>query len=168
MTETVALNDANRIWVSGITSWRKLAARGFWIEGCADNLGFESIVPTLDSAALALPALKDWVALTHRGAEAGWADSGIGRVVATYAVDPEKEPEAEPGADEHANLANGIRTATHFFWGSAGQFRAVRHWVPPGAHHACGAGKTVEALKALGIDSPQPFPSREEWQSWLR
>lgn len=163
LTDRVAVNENTRIWVSGIKSWRKLAGRGFWIEGCADNLGFAEIVPTLKCAALDLPALKDWIAFTHSGAEKSWAGSGVGRIIATY--ETSREITLGVGAD---GLADSIRATTHFFWGSAGQFRAVRQWVSPGAHHACGAGKTVDALKALGIDSPQPFPSREAWQTWLR
>ena len=88
MTASVTVHEARRIWVSGVTSWRQLAKRGFWVEGCADNLGFASIVPTLMCPVLCLPPLADWTALTHSGAEAGWKMSGVGRVLATYANEP--------------------------------------------------------------------------------
>jgi hydroxymethylbilane synthase len=162
VTESVSLSSDARVWVSGIMSWKQLAQRGHWVEGCADNLGFAGIVPTLECPALGLPALADWTALTHRGAEASWTDSGVGRVLATY--------ETEPSIDEHhvVNFHNEVRSATHFFWGNAGQYQAVKQWLPADANHACGAGKTARALKKSGVDSPQPFPSRKEWRTWLR
>jgi hypothetical protein len=57
--------------------------------------------------------------------------------------------------------------ATHFYWGSAAQFQAVRHWLPANSHHACGPGKTYRALLAAGVANLQPFPSRDEWRKWV-
>ena len=37
---TAAVPDTVRYWTSGPESWARLAARGIWVEGCADNLGF--------------------------------------------------------------------------------------------------------------------------------
>jgi hydroxymethylbilane synthase len=159
VTKFVSIHEATRIWVSGVKSWRQLAARGLWVEGCADNLGFADIVPTLASAALGLPALKDWTVLTHRDAKPGWHDTGPGRIVATY---------APVSSTQAAGLEATVRNATHFFWGSAGQYSALKAWVPANAHHACGVGKTAAALRALGLSELQSFPSRKEWQSWLR
>ena len=66
----------SRVWVSGVTSWHELAKRGIWVEGCAENLGFEHIVPTLTSKVLGLPPIADWTVLTRRGAEDSWRASG--------------------------------------------------------------------------------------------
>jgi hydroxymethylbilane synthase len=159
VTESVSINSAARTWVSGIKSWRHLAARGIWVEGCADNLGFSNIVSTLASEVLDLPPLKDWSVLTHRYAVTSWAGTGVGPVIATYLTMPPKDV---------AGLQESVRAATHFFWGSADQYRAINAWVAADAHHACGAGKTGNALRELGIEAPQVFPSREEWQTWLR
>ncbi|MFW2403308.1 MAG: hydroxymethylbilane synthase [Gammaproteobacteria bacterium] len=157
------LNDrsTSRIWVSGIGSWRKLAARGLWIEGCADNLGFTDVVPTLTSDVLNLPDLERWTVLTRAGAEASWRTTGVGRVVPTYAL-------GQPDARQIDAAKQAISTSTDFFWGSIEQFRAVADWLPQNARHACGAGKTADALRAAGIDAPLVFPSRGEWQAWLR
>jgi hydroxymethylbilane synthase len=159
VTESVSINSAARIWVSGIKSWRHLAARGLWVEGCADNLGFSNIVSTLASEVLDLPPLNDWSVLTHRDAVTTWAGTGVGPVIATYVTIPPKDV---------ASLRESVREATHFFWGSADQYRAIGAWVAADAHHACGAGKTGNALRELGIQALQVFPSREEWQTWLR
>ncbi len=159
VTESVSIDGAARTWVSGTKSWRRLAERGLWVEGCADSLGFSNIVSTLDCKVLDLPPLKDWTVLTHRDAVASWGGTGVGPVIATYVPAPPMNA---------ASLRESVRKATHFFWGSAGEYRTMKAWVPAGAHHACGAGKTGDALRKLGIDKPQAFPSRKEWQTWLR
>lgn len=150
-----------RTWVSGVESWRRLAARGAWVEGCADNLGFGAVVPTLRSPVLRLPPLADWTVLTREDAVASWEGSGTGRVLATYAISAPSDPAAL------GDIRGRVADATHFFWGSAAQYRALRDWLPAGAHHACGPGKTFEALRAAGVPNLAAFPSRREWRAWL-
>lgn len=155
-----AIPAGARLWVSGVESWRQLAARGYWVEGCGDNLGFDEIRATLECPVLGLPPLREWTALTYRWAVAGWRDSGVGNVIATYDI--------LPPADEQVlrNLRESAAKATHFYWSSAEQFHALRGSLPAGARHACGAGKTLRALRAAGADA-QPFPNGREWQRWL-
>jgi hydroxymethylbilane synthase len=155
LPDSLPQSTQQRIWVSGTRSWRELASRGYWVEGCADNLGFDAIRPTLQTSVLVLPPLANWAALTRRGAEDSWSGSGIGRVLASYAGDD--EPRVDTGA---------LREATHFFWGSAAQYRALASQVPPDAEHACGSGKTAAALRAGGIE-PSVFPNRKAWREWL-
>jgi hydroxymethylbilane synthase len=149
-----------RLWVSGVESWRRLAALGYWVEGCGDNLGFEEVRATLECPVLGLPPLRDWTALTYRSAVAGWHDAGVGNVIATYDILPPTDEEVLRGLHESA------AKATHFYWSSAEQFHALKNSLPPGARHACGAGKTLRALRAAGADA-QPFPNGREWQRWL-
>jgi hydroxymethylbilane synthase len=149
-----------RIWVSGTASWRKLAAQGIWVEGCADNLGFSDITSTLACEVLQLPQLRRWTVLTRRGAEPGWENSGVGSVVATYALDP-------PDSGTLQTLRDDVTHATDFFWGSIEQYHAVKSWLPGNARHACGAGKTAQALRQAGVDRPLLFPGRKEWRAWL-
>lgn len=146
-----------RLWVSGTTSWKRLAARGIWVEGCAEHLGFAHIAPTLGAAVLRLPPLDAWTVLTRRGAETSWRDTGVGTVLATYRTER---------ADEVPAPADAIAASTDFFWGSIEQFRAAERWLPHGARHACGAGKTASALKHAGV-AALVFPSRREWRQWL-
>lgn len=150
-----------RVWVSGVESWRQLARRGVWVEGCADNLGFRAITPLLATAVLRLPPLADWTVMTREDAVASWHDSGVGRVQGTYAIDSPSDPVAL------AAIRAGLAQSTHFYWGSAAQFQALRDWLPTDAHHACGPGKTFQALRAQGVGNLHPFPSRQEWRSWL-
>jgi len=148
----------SRCWTSGTHSWKKLAGQGIWVEGCADNLGFESVKTLLSTPVLQLPPLHEWVSLTHRDAVDSWSGSGIGSVIATYAIDMELDPQTAAG-----ELAN----CTHFFWSSARQYRTLQRWLPAQAHHACGAGKTYQALQAAGAENLRAFVSRQEWQQWL-
>lgn len=149
-----------RLWVSGVESWRRLAARGLWVEGCGDNLGFSDVRRTLECPVLGLPPLRDWTALTYSWAVPGWRESGVGRVVATYDI---LAPLDESTLDE---LRAEAGLATHFYWSSAEQFHALRSALPASAHHACGAGKTLRALEAAGVDA-LPFPNGRAWQRWL-
>ncbi len=149
-----------RLWVSGVESWRRLAARGLWIEGCGDNLGFSDVRITLECPVLGLPPLRDWTALTYSWAVPGWRDSGIGRVLTTYDI---LAPIDDTTLDK---LRDDARQATHFYWSSAEQFHALRTALPANAHHACGAGKTLHALQAAGVEA-LPFPNGREWQRWI-
>ncbi|MEO7385798.1 MAG: hydroxymethylbilane synthase [Gammaproteobacteria bacterium] len=150
-----------RLWVSGVESWRRLASRGLWVEGCGDNLGFAEVKPTLECPVLGLPPLREWTALTYGWAVAGWKTSGVGTVLATYDIVP---PTDEPTL---RGLQVSAAKATHFYWSSPEQFRALHPALPAAANHACGAGKTLQALRAAGVDS-QPFPNGREWQHWLQ
>jgi hydroxymethylbilane synthase len=153
-----AANQGTHYWTSGTRSWEKLASAGIWIEGCAENLGFDSVRPTLECPVLQLPEMHDWLAVTHEDALSSWEDSGIGRAVASYrSVVPETAT---------LQLAQEMSDCTHFYWSSARQFQRLQKHIPAGAEHACGAGKTLQALRSAGMD-PQPFISRGEWQQWL-
>jgi hydroxymethylbilane synthase len=161
VNDKMRLPPGTRVWVSGVTSWRRLAARGLWVEGCADNLGFASIAGTLASPVLRLPSLADWTVFTRSDAVSSWRGSGVGHVIPTYSIGI---PADEPALDE---IRRSITESTHFYWGSAAQFLAVRDWLPTKSHHACGPGKTYQQLLAAGVDNLQPFPSREEWRRWV-
>lgn len=154
------LPEGARLWVSGVESWRRLAAMGHWVEGCGDNLGFDEVRATLGIPVLGLPPLGDWAALTYRWAVPGWRESGVGNVVATYDIVPPADVRV---LDE---LRETAARATHFYWSSPEQFHALRASLPANARHACGAGKTLRALRAAGADA-QPFPNGREWQRWL-
>lgn len=155
-----ALPPGIRLWTSGIESWRQLAARGHWVEGCGDHLGFEALRTTLQCPVLGLPPLKDWTTLTHGWAASGWHEAGIGRVISTYDIEMPRDPAAVE------RLRAAASRATHCYWSSARQYEALSDVLHPGAHHACGAGKTWHALDAIGL-KPTPFPDGRAWQRWV-
>jgi hydroxymethylbilane synthase len=131
-------SHARHLWTSGTMSWRKLAERGLWVEGCADGLGFEHIRPTLTEPVLGLPPLADWQVATHADALGGW--SGMA-ARATYGLEVAVSPRAR----------EALRTARSAYWASAAQFRALREDAPAGLIHACGPGKTYLELVEAGI-----------------
>lgn len=149
------------VWVGNIDSWRRLARQGIWVEGCADQLGFAAIRDTLRAPVLRLPPLSDWTVLTRADSLEAWEESGVGCVLATYAVS------APEDATVLAPIRARVAAATHFFWGSVTQYRALQAWVPREAHHACGPGGLWQALRAAGLMTVQAFPSRREWRAWV-
>jgi hypothetical protein len=146
-----------RMWAAGPETWRMLARRGLWVEGCAERLGFDTLRPTLESSVLGLPPLSDWRVFTHADAVETWRGSGL-KAIATYRILPD-EPDAA--------LAKEMASATHFYWTSATQYRAARRTLPEYAQHACGPGKTLQQLRAAGVSNVTAFPSAEEWRAWL-
>jgi hydroxymethylbilane synthase len=120
------IRPAHVVWAAGGRTWRKLAARGIWVHGCADGLG-DLEAPRVD--ALAGRALR-WCRLTHTGAETPDA-------VATYHVDD--------------TLPDDLPARTHFFWTSGSQLRkALEHWPALSDRwHGSGPGRTAQALREL-------------------
>ncbi|MCC7460942.1 MAG: hydroxymethylbilane synthase [Gammaproteobacteria bacterium] len=147
-----AINACPHVWVPGTESWYALAARGIWIEGCAEGLGFAALAPLLTSPLLGLPPADAWCVFTHAGAEPHWS---AGQTVATYAL-----------ADA-TGAAPPPRDATHYYWHSGAQFERWRHGIASDAHHACGPGKTAGHLKAAGIGRLDVFPSAAQWRAWV-
>lgn len=150
-----AIRAGTPVYVPGVSTWRALAERGVWVEGCADGLGFGHLEPLLREPLLGLPPAAHWTVLTHDGALPGWAD---GQAVATYRhAAGQDESSSAPPAD-----------ATHCYWHSGAQFDRWRHRVSEAAHHACGPGKTHEHLRRARVQNLDMFPSAVQWRSWLR
>lgn len=149
--------QGRRVWVAGTTTWRELAARGIWVEGCTDHLGFEAMSQNLACAVFQLPAIKDWVAITHTDAAASWRSSGVGRVIAAYRNRAQPLP---------AEVIDAVRDTRNFFWSSPDQFRRLRAFIRPDATHAAGPGKTAKFLREQGVNRVNVFPSRSVWRQW--
>lgn len=145
-----------KIWASGVESWFKLASLGLWVEGCAEGLGFESLVAQLREPVLDLPQLKNWAVLTHSEAQAGWEKYGS-RVISRYKINLDYGRESK----------SSIQAATHVFWSSGSQYIRLREWVNSKAIHFCGPGKTAGCLRENGIQ-PWVFPTAEDWKKWIK
>lgn len=148
-----AIRPGTPVYVPGASTWRSLAARGVWVQGCADGLGFAHLEGLLRQPLLSLPPAPDWSVLTHAGALDGWPS---GQALATYRHG-EAGPVGGPGPE-----------VTHFYWYSGAQFDRWGHLAAAGAHHACGAGKTHEHLQRCGVQNLHMFPTAAQWRSWLR
>jgi hydroxymethylbilane synthase len=148
--------DAKRIWVSGVGTWTKLAARGVWVEGCADGLGVESIQSLMKTKVLALPALHDFAVLTHAGATSQWPQR---ECYATYSVTYQQL---------EADQIKQLREADFIYWSSATQFAALSTYSSPTAHHSCGFGKTWKALNESSVARLMAVPDVNAWRQWLK
>jgi hydroxymethylbilane synthase len=114
------------VWAAGTTTWRRLAARGVWVHGCADGLG-DHERPAADW--LAGRAVV-WHRLTHRAAAA--VEPGA---LATYVVE-------EP-------LPDDLAERTHFFWTSGTLFlEAIGRWPELRERfHGAGPGRTWRTVR---------------------
>ncbi len=142
------------LWVPGVDTWRALAQRGLWVEGCAEGLGFASLAALLAEPWLELPAPADWLVLTHAQALTGWP---AGSAVATYA-------HAEAGAGD----AGPPGDATHVYWASSAQFDRWSTRLGADTLHACGPGKTYEHIRRAGVHNLWQFPQAGKWREWVR
>ncbi|HEY1724740.1 MAG TPA: hydroxymethylbilane synthase [Steroidobacteraceae bacterium] len=143
------------IWVPGTATWRALAARGVWVDGSADGLGFAALAPLLAEPLLQLPPMGRWTVFTHQDAVAGWPAR---EVIATYRHAP-SPPAAAAGAPP--------AEATHLFWSSGAQFERWGKSVGGKAQHACGPGRTHEHLCRAGVQNLRVFPQAAHWRQWL-
>ena len=147
-----AVNRCPHLWVSGTSSWFALAARGAWIEGCGESMGFSALQSTLAAPLLDLPPLQEWLALTHAEAAAGWGEV---QVLPTYRHAPGGAGRSPAGA-------------TQVWWHSGVQFERWHRELSTDCQHACGPGKTAELVRRAGISALTVFPSVQHWREWLR
>jgi hydroxymethylbilane synthase len=149
-SENNEIKVGTALWVPGVETWRALAKRGVWVEGCADGLGWAQIEGLLAEPWLTLPPPQQWTILTHAQAAREWE---CGQVIATY---QSRDAGEGPPAD-----------ATHIYWASGAQFDRWRATVGGQVVHACGPGKTSEHLRRAGVTQVRTFPSVQQWRDWL-
>lgn len=132
------------VWAPGTATWRQLAARGIWVNGCADGLGDEEM-PGVE--ALAGRALE-WHRLTHVGATA---------------------PESFHTYTIAWTLPDDLPARTHFFWSSGGLFReALGRWpMLTDCWHASGPGRTSRTIREALPDQARASVWLD-YESWLR
>ena len=145
------VNRCRHIWVSGTESWFALAARGVWVEGCAEALGFGALRAALAAPLLALPPPGQWLALTNAEAASGWGEVPV---LPTYRHAP--------------STGQGPGEALQVWWHSGVQFERWHGQARADCQHACGPGKTAEALRRAGVSALTVFPSVHHWREWLR
>jgi hydroxymethylbilane synthase len=129
--------DDRLVWAAGGRTWRRLAARGVWVNGCADGLG-DVEAPGIDWLAGRAVA---WRRLTHAAAAGD-------RALATYVVDE--------------TLPDDLPSRTHFFWTSGRVFQqALARWPELGGRwHGSGPGRTWRVLS-------ETLPGNPRVRVWL-
>ena len=131
------------VWASGVQTWKRLAQRGVWVNGCADSLG-EHGSPNIERL---VGEDLAWQKLTHAD---GYADGAM-PVLATYRLVPKSNRPSLEGK-------------THFFWKSGSSFEyalALNPWISQ-MTHACGPGNTQRILERNGIE-PCVFLDHAQW-----
>ena len=140
------------LWTPGLVTWRRLAARGIWVNGSDESLGETGAADVRHY----FPALTRWIKLSH---EAGF-DPARAELLPTYRLERVRAP-LDVGAH------------THFFWTSGSQFLEYLRAMPGLAHaalHGCGPGNTLRQLRAtLGAQAPnvRPFLSAAQFRREL-
>jgi hydroxymethylbilane synthase len=131
------------VWASGVQTWKRLAQRGIWVNGCAESLG-EHESPNIEALA---GSSVPWQKLTHAG---GYADGAMPNV-ATYRLVP-----------KNGQLC--LEGKTHFFWKSGSSFEYALSRSPrlKQMTHFCGPGNTQRILERNGIE-PHIFLDHARW-----
>lgn len=134
------------LWTAGLETWKKLAARGFWVHGCFDSLG-ETSEPPVSSL---VPNLK-WMTLTHQ--DHPYLDTS--RHIATYKLDYQ---------------IGDLTKYRYFYWKSSSDFLKALVHDPQilDFHHACGPGSTYQTIKSkIPIERIRIFLNENEWRTSL-
>ena len=141
MGNKISLDDSNCVWASGLGTWKTLAKRKVWVNGCSDSLGERNSPeenPFED---------MNWLKLSH-------ADNKdeTKKILATYNLNP-------------IDLDPKIKENTHFYWMSSTAFERAISVYPEilKAKHATGLGKTYEKIQSLAPNKVMPFLNYEDW-----
>ena len=140
------INSTNIIWTSGITTWKSLAKRGFWVNGTADGMG-ENIDPNIENL-----TSNPWIKLTHKSSP----NSKITKVIHTYFL-------------KELPIKDNIANKNFFYWMSSSAFDYVLKEYPEiiNGYHACGPGNTYEALKKV-IKDPKHLEIVLSYSTWKK
>ncbi len=136
----------HRVWAAGTRTWYELAKKGIWVEGCADGLGLENILSTLQSPLVGLK--KEQITIftntesTKNWQTEGWNAQGMYELLPKHSED----------------IAQQLQEADAVFWTSFQQYSFYKKYLKKNVIHACPAGKTAVLLEKESIE-PVVFPS---------
>jgi hydroxymethylbilane synthase len=138
---------------SGTKTWLELSKQGYWVQGCADGLGFEWLLPSLQMPLLNIN-VNDICMLTHEEAAKRWEQKGY-HAMSNYKL----------VSTNNKTIAAGIADADHIFWSSFSQHKYYGHYCKASAIHVCAGGETASLLKQQGI-LPVIFPTIKSFEQW--
>lgn len=142
-----------RIYASGTRTWYELAKQGYWVEGCADALGFENFLTVLQMPLLQVQQ-NDLCVLTHQEAAGRWIEKGY-HAVSNYTL----------LQVQNHSVTEKIAAADFIFWSSFSQYRFYHSFCKAAVVHACAGGETAALLKQQGIE-PVLFPTIKSFEEW--
>jgi len=127
------VDSTNVIWTSGIKTWKKIAKKGYWVNGTSDSLGED------DPKINCLSDNKKWVKLTNNLTPKNYFKSHKNpknaRIISTYQL-------------EQTNNIEDLNKKTHFYWMSGSAFKLALKKYPKivNAKHSCGPGNTLKTI----------------------
>lgn len=144
VTSTHCLHNIDKyksLWSAGNRTMKKMAQKGFWVQGSAEGLGHDYMQSLRNSKFVNLILPQDnWLTLSHNRAQAG-----EGEIIACY--------RHEKNDNYQEKQLQELLQADIVYWSSSIQFDTYCELWPAlmEKRHACGLGKTYLALKAKGI-----------------
>jgi hydroxymethylbilane synthase len=144
-----------RVWAAGTHTWYGLAKKGIWVEGCADGLGLELLIPVWSLPLLNLSKEKVQVLTNQLGVDT-WKKEGW-KATATYHLFPQL----------NKNIIPALKNSNIFFWTSFHQYECCKNIVSTEAVHCCPAGKTAQLFRNAGIE-PKIFPTIAAFKEWKK
>ena len=143
LLDGIRINASNILWTAGVETWKKLAAKGYWINGTSDSLGKNNEPPC------SLFDDFDWLNFTHdRNQEKSSMEKFI-----SYQLIP-KEDEIK------------IQDKQYFYWMSGSAFEYALELYPNiiEANHACGLGASYDIIDRQISGKVVPFLNYEDWK----
>jgi hydroxymethylbilane synthase len=149
----IKILQSKKVWAAGSRTWKELAKKGIWVEGCADGLGLDFIQPLLFSSYVNTNKSEVTI-LTNQASYARWADEGW---KATYTYQAIAKPSKE--------IIEQVRKADIVLWTSYEQYLSLKEHVKQNAVHCSLYGKTCDLLKEDNLN-PIVFPGIKAFQVW--
>jgi hydroxymethylbilane synthase len=147
--------QGKKIFASGTRTWYELAKQGYWVNGCADALGFESFLPVLQMPLFQIQQNSICI-LTHTEAAGRWNGKGY-HAVSNYKLN----------ALENKLIVEKISVADFIFWSSFSQYKSYSKYSKVTTIHACAGGETATLLIQQGIE-PIIFPTIKSFDEWRK
>jgi len=146
LPDGIKICNSNILWTSGLETWKKLASRGYWVNGSSDSLGRNNEKPC------SLIENVKWINLTN---DKGTKEKGIQNLV-SYKLIPKE-------------LSFDLSDKKFFYWMSASSFEYALELYPKiiDAHHACGLGSSYDIISRKISSAPMPFVNFEDWKEFI-
>lgn len=152
-SELIKTLQSKKIWVAGSRTWKELAKKGIWVEGCADGLGLDFVQPVLFSPYVNAQK-SDVTILTSQSGGERWADEGW-KTICTYQATANPSPE----------IIKEVSMADIILWTSYEQYLSLKEYVKNEVVHCSLYGKTSDLLKEDNLN-PIIFPGIKAFQVW--
>ena len=144
-----------KIWAAGTKTWLELSKKGYWVEGCADAMGLESLIALWKRPLFQLQQ-NDIRIITHVQAASNWQKKGW-KTIASYQLT--EKPTAE--------ISVRLSEADAIFWTSIQQYHLYKKIIKKDIQHICPSGETAELLKEEGLN-PVVFPNIKAFAQWKK